>query len=351
MCKNFEVSITISCKGKSELLKKHSVEKTSKYVTDNGFTDNKLDEKDNTNAVADATIASENNNLTAVTADSVIENNVAAPIASDNNGISVTEADKSQTTNDNSIDDSLTKSATTVHPSITIGPPYVPKEFECSVQSCLSAFTATELMSGNNKVGCEECTKRINGEGGKTINTNATKQFLISSLPAVLILHLKRFQIGPRHSFRKLATHVTFPVTLDMGPFCAASPQISKKYRTVNRKQKKILYSLYGVVEHSGGMHGGHYVAYVKVRPKLTPDDPRWKFVSKLYNEQRHKNQGDTVKNGYDSDDSVTSWPDEENVAVPPGKWYYVSDSRVSEVPEERVLSTQAYLLFYERIY
>ncbi|TMW41648.1 hypothetical protein DOY81_013269 [Sarcophaga bullata] len=59
-------------------------------------------------------------------------------------------------------------------------------------------------MTGNNKVGCESCTKRINGEDpkAKTVYTNATKQFLISSPPAVLILHLKRFQLGMRCIFR-----------------------------------------------------------------------------------------------------------------------------------------------------
>lgn len=30
--------------------------------------------------------------------------------------------------------------------------------------------------------------------------------------------------------------------------------------------QNQVLYALYGVVEHSGTLHGGHYVAYVKVR-------------------------------------------------------------------------------------
>jgi ubiquitin carboxyl-terminal hydrolase 16/45 len=31
-------------------------------------------------------------------------------------------------------------------------------------------------------------------------------------------------------------------------------------------------------------------------------------------------------------------------------KWFHVSDSSVSEVSEEKVLKSQAYLLFYERI-
>lgn len=33
-----------------------------------------------------------------------------------------------------------------------------------------------------------------------------------------------------------------------------------------------------------------------------------------------------------------------------PGKWYYISDSRVMEASESSVLNSQAYLLFYERI-
>lgn len=35
-------------------------------------------------------------------------------------------------------------------------------ESECSVQSCLSQFTAVEIMSGANKVGCSVCTQRNN---------------------------------------------------------------------------------------------------------------------------------------------------------------------------------------------
>lgn len=146
--------------------------------------------------------------------------------------------------------------------STTIAPRYQCEDGECSVQSCLNNFTAVELMTGNNKVGCDSCSERINGKGGKTINTNATKQFLISSPPAVLILHLKRFQVGPRCMFRKITKHVTFPFVLDLAPFCASKV---KTLPNVHRHQKNLMYSLYGIVEHSGSMHGGHYVAYVKV--------------------------------------------------------------------------------------
>lgn len=78
--------------------------------------------------------------------------------------------------------------------SSTIMPRYQCEEGECSVQSCLNQFTACELLTNNNKVGCDVCTKR-NGVANKTVYTNATKQLLVCNPPAVLILHLKRFQV------------------------------------------------------------------------------------------------------------------------------------------------------------
>lgn len=289
--------------------------------------------------------------------------------------------------------------------STTIAPRYQCEDGECSVQSCLNNFTAVELMTGNNKVGCEACTKRINGEDpkAKTVYTNATKQFLISSPPAVMILHLKRFQLGPRCMFRKLTRAVSFPMILDIAPFCGSKV---KNLPNIDRKQKKLLYALYGVVEHSGGMCGGHYTAYVKVRPKLSQDDKRWKFIpqgSKAELDQddeqrkkldellaREKARDLRMKAANDSDDfsnscssnsdtsntSSSSEPEESSsvppsptspshdtagavggyeeashVQMPMGKWYYVSDSRVTDASENEVLNAQAYLLFYERIY
>jgi ubiquitin carboxyl-terminal hydrolase 16/45 len=125
---------------------------------------------------------------------------------------------------------------------------------------------------------------------------------------------------------------------------------------------------------------GGHYVAYVKVRSKLTKDDPRWDYLPKgaraeldQIDEQKMEleKQAEKVKKRQmsmtkDSDDSMSSTStsssdEEEENAVggsdepsqepPQGKWYYVSDSHVREVSEESVLKAQAYILFYERIF
>lgn len=260
--------------------------------------------------------------------------------------------------------------------STTIAPRYHCEDGECSVQSCLNNFTAVEYMTGNNKVSCEACTERINGKDGKSVNTNATKQFLISSPPAVLILHLKRFQVGPRCMFRKITKPVTFPFILDIAPFCGSKV---KRLPNICPHQKKLLYSLYGIVEHSGSMHGGHYIAYVKVRPRLNDQDTRWSYLPKGSKAELDQNdeqrirleetlaKAKAVEMGLatnDSDDSSTTASEEEvegaiggsddgsNVKAPPGKWYYISDSHVKEVSEEYVMNNaQAYLLFYERIY
>lgn len=153
----------------------------------------------------------------------------------------------------------------------TISARYQCEDGEYSVQSCLNQFTACELMTGNNKVSCEQCTKRHGGAEQKPVNTNAMKQLLIYNPPAVLILHLKRFQVC-RFRSAKVSKFVKFPTLLDLAPFCSKR---SQSLPTFEAGQTKVLYSLYGVVEHSGSIHGGHYVAYVKVRPELEENSYR----------------------------------------------------------------------------
>ncbi|KFU96110.1 Ubiquitin carboxyl-terminal hydrolase 45, partial [Chaetura pelagica] len=208
----------------------------------------------------------------------------------------------------------------------TLSQSYITSSKECSVQSCLYQFTSVELLMGNNKLLCESCTERKQKYQKKTnstdkkmegVYTNARKQLLISSVPAVLILHLKRFhQAGL--SLRKVNRHVDFPLILDLAPFCSAS------CKNVT-DGARVLYSLYGIVEHSGSMRGGHYAAYVKVR---TPSKKLLEHIS-------------TTKNVLGL---------KEAMGASGGQWVYVSDAHVQMVPESRVLNAQAYLLFYERL-
>ncbi|XP_031431884.1 ubiquitin carboxyl-terminal hydrolase 45 isoform X2 [Clupea harengus] len=199
---------------------------------------------------------------------------------------------------------------------------YTPCSKECSVQSCLYQFTSVELLMGNNKLLCENCTERrqrqlrkssTSGKKSERVYTSARKQMLISSLPPVVTLHLKRFhQAGM--NLRKVNRHVDFPLILDLAPFCSA---LCKNLVPGER----VLYSLYGIVEHSGSMRGGHYTAYVKVRNPVKRSDQR-----------RNQSGG------------------REASASSQSQWVYISDTSVQMVPESRVLNSQAYLLFYEEL-
>ena len=118
--------------------------------------------------------------------------------------------------------------------------------------------------------------------------------------------------------------------------------------------QSRVLYALYGVVEHSGRLSGGHYTAYVKVRPRTTK---HMDFLQRTdFGTLKIDKLVETLQRWTESkEEQANEAAAEENrqeVAPPPGKWYYISDSRVNEVTHEsNVLRCQAYLLFYERIY
>jgi len=51
---------------------------------------------------------------------------------------------------------------------------------------------------------------------------------LISSPPAILILHLKRFQMC-NSTTRKITTNVSFQWILDIAPYCSVKCQVSNE--------------------------------------------------------------------------------------------------------------------------
>merc|ERR1712066_771790 len=140
------------------------------------------------------------------------------------------------------------------------------------------------------------------------------------------------------------------PLELDLAPFCSAT---CLAMPSVDINNKSINYSLYGVVEHSGGLTGGHYTACVKVRDHLqdshhffSPSLSRPGDIPKFLQEIQNKVKQTRIINDQEEEE------DSEQVKPKIGdkKWFLVSDSHVSEISEDRVLKSQAYLLFYERI-
>uniref|UniRef100_A0A8B9PJB5 Ubiquitin carboxyl-terminal hydrolase 16 n=1 Tax=Apteryx owenii TaxID=8824 RepID=A0A8B9PJB5_APTOW len=193
---------------------------------------------------------------------------------------------------------------------------------ESSIHHCLYQFTRNEKLSETNKLLCDVCTQRHCGpkknlkSEKKYVYTNAKKQMLISLAPPILTLHLKRFQQAG-FNLRKVNRHIKFPEVLDLAPFC------SVKCKNVAEGNTKVLYSLYGVVEHSGTMRSGHYTAYAKMR-------------------NMNNHLSDLVLRG-ESTQALETEPVK-------GQWFHISDTHVQAVSASKVLSSQAYLLFYERL-
>lgn len=223
---------------------------------------------------------------------------------------------------------------------------------ECSVQSCLNLFTAPELLTGSNKYGCENCTKKkaaaAIAEGADedtkvpTVYSVASKQLLIFAPPALLTLHLKRFtQNGV--ALRKAQKHVDFPLRLDLAPFCSAA---AAGVSSIPTDQKEVIYSLYGVIEHSGRLSSGHYTGFVKARP-VTPSMLTL-FLQRepMQTEDLHRLR-DQLSERLLAEQTTAK---EFSEISSEGAWYYCSDSHVTAVSEEKVLRSQAFLLFYERV-
>ncbi|KAH8519566.1 hypothetical protein H0E87_001105 [Populus deltoides] len=150
------------------------------------------------------------------------------------------------------------------------------------------------------------CESDVNEDGDKTlkklnVKRDATKRVLIDKAPPILTVHLKRFSQDVRGRLSKLNGHVNFRDVLDLRPYMDPRCVDTQSY----------VYRLLGVVEHSGTMRGGHYIAYVR-------------------GDARGKGKADKEHGG-----SV---------------WYYASDAHVQEVSLEEVLRCDAYLLFYEKI-
>ncbi|MCD9646609.1 CSN-associated deubiquitinating enzyme Ubp12, partial [Datura stramonium] len=92
---------------------------------------------------------------------------------------------------------------------------------------------------------------------------DAKKGALFIDFPPVLQLQLKRFQYDfLRDSMTKINDRYEFPLQLDLdrenGKYL--SPEADKGVRN--------LYALHSVLVHSGGVHGGHYYAFI--RPTLS---------------------------------------------------------------------------------
>ena len=140
-----------------------------------------------------------------------------------------------------------------------------------SLIDCLNHYVEGEIIEGWYN---DELKEKI----------NIRKKIEFWSFPNILVIYLKRFN----NRFQKNQILVKFPIDeLDLSNY------------VIGYKKETYKYELYGVCNHSGGVMGGHYTAYVK-----------------------NAN----------------------------GKWYHFNDTIVSEVGlAESIISPKAYVLFYRK--
>ncbi|KAH0789723.1 Clan CA, family C19, ubiquitin hydrolase-like cysteine peptidase [Histomonas meleagridis] len=154
------------------------------------------------------------------------------------------------------------------------------KNRKVTLDECFKYFSTSETLDENNKWYCPNCKQFV----------CATKKMDIWNVPDILIIQLKRFK-----TTRKLDSDVNFPSNFNMSDYIRG-PQ----------NENKMIYRLYAVSEHMGGLGGGHYTAHA------------------LVSNRKFEEEG--------------------------GKWYYFNDSTVHKAKESEAHSSNAYILFYERI-
>jgi ubiquitin carboxyl-terminal hydrolase 4/11/15 len=166
-----------------------------------------------------------------------------------------------------------------------------------SLADCLTEFTKEEQLGDDDLWYCPQCKK----------HQHATKKFDLWKAPDILVVHLKRFS-NSRTLRDKIDALVDFPIDgLDLGDLIGER-QVAKRLKAAGIHAEKLglgnldeplIYDLFAVDEHMGGLGGGHYRAY----------------ASNHLTEQ----------------------------------WYHFDDSYVTKARASDAVNANAYLLFYKR--
>lgn len=155
------------------------------------------------------------------------------------------------------------------------------------IHEALGAMTEVEIMEGSNKVFCDNCKK----------NTDTILRTAISTLPNMLLLSLKRFDLDfTTFETVKLNSRCAFGETLNLKPYTLegleSSEQDSNSGHTpmdtsdngVVKETPRLLpdedyeYRLVGVLVHAGVAQGGHYYSFIKERGSGTDTDKWYRF-------------------------------------------------------------------------
>eukprot|EP00873_Tetraselmis_striata_P035630 jgi/Tetstr1/455894/TSEL_004078.t1 len=142
---------------------------------------------------------------------------------------------------------------------------------ELSLEDCLRAFTADEILEGGEGFMCPKCNEV----------TTATKRLRIHRFPNTLMVHLKRFKSG-KISVTKIREFVAYPAAdLRLHSFATEESGCAKGRAT---------YDLVGQCLHAGSMAAGHYTSICRVEEPGGGDSAAWH----LFNDERVTGLDDT---------------------------------------------------------
>lgn len=110
-----------------------------------------------------------------------------------------------------------------------------------TLDDCLDEFTGDEKLENQDSWYCPRCKK----------HQRTLKKMDIWKLPEIMVVHLKRFS-QVRLSGNKVNTMIDFPLnSLDM------------TNRVLGHQNESLIYDLYAVDNHYGGISGGHCKQYI----------------------------------------------------------------------------------------
>ena len=206
---------------------------------------------------------------------------------------------------------------------------------------CLTEFCKTQKLELADCWRCPRCKEFREG-----------KQHMdIWRLPDLLTFHIKRFNCSARWR-EKITTKVNFPLTgLDMSDWCHSESVCVDN----------VVYDLIGVMNHYGGMTGGHYVATCKATT-CGPDgreEVAFSFPGAGTNLASVSDETDKVGWRLGGIRKEKEMVNQNKVSAAAAAkyasesaeplWLQFDDELVEPIPPRNVVSEMAYVLFYRR--
>ena len=208
---------------------------------------------------------------------------------------------------------------------------------------CLTEFCKEQQLDATGCWRCPVC--KLEREGKQSM--------ALWNLPDLLTFHLKRFNASSRWR-EKISTKVDFPLTgLNMREWCDAESPLCQE-----SDDESFVYDLVGVVNHYGGMTGGHYVAMCKATACSPDGDEEVSYnfngagvtdLDSAEEETVPSSRSWTLGGRSKEKDSSSNAAAKAVAESAEPLWLQFDDDLVEPLPPRNVVSEASYVLFYRR--